>query len=506
MIPKTLHRILLPPQRDEGVIADYWTAFAALHPGWELRTWHSWREITESEFGERYEAIRTPAGIADLMRLEILWRHGGFYVDTDMEPMASFEPLRWRRLVVGTEDGVHVSIGVIGAPQGSALIRRVLDLALEERRELLAVPPNLATGPGLWTVALAGQQVDVLPPECFYPESWSAAQRSERASAEALMRPQRYAVHRWAGTWTSAPEELPDRAGLRWLRNKRAVGRAQLRRLAKASGLPQVVDLASAATAVGDDRVVVKLPSGWPLLAIASDLSLTPSLVTSGVYDRAFWNFLGLYLEPGDHVVDVGANIGLFTVRMAELVGPQGRVDAFEPDPYVHQFLSDNVEMNWISDRVRLHQVALSGATGELGVLSDSRFRGSTQVGSTDSVASRVVSRRLDEVLTSDIPIALVKIDVEGHESQVLDGLAGLLRERSVRALDLEIVRHDPEQWRRLRTSVSQLEQMAVGGLWTLSDDGFADRTSWDVVQAAAGHLPHLLFLFSPPSSAWPTA
>jgi hypothetical protein len=79
-------------------------------------------------------------------------------------------------------------------------------------------------------------------------------------------------------------------------------------------------------TYAGGNRMLVHTTYGAPLRAIADDLSLTPALVTTGTYDQPFLNFLTRHVRAGHRVVDVGANIGLFTVRMGQLVGPTGEL------------------------------------------------------------------------------------------------------------------------------------------------------------------------------------
>ena len=69
------------------------------------------------------------------------------------------------------------------------------------------------------------------------------------------------------------------------------------------------------------------------------------------------------HVRPGDRVADVGANQGVFTLLLADAVGPTGSVDAFEPDPTLFAALSNNVRQNGIAN-VRLHACALSDAPG----------------------------------------------------------------------------------------------------------------------------------------------
>ena len=80
------------------------------------------------------------------------------------------------------------------------------------------------------------------------------------------------------------------------------------------------------------------------------DLATYPDVaMAAGVYELATARALRRLLRPGMHVVDGGANIGFFTCRAAKLVGPLGRVDAFEPDPLNRLRLEDNLLRNLVA-------------------------------------------------------------------------------------------------------------------------------------------------------------
>lgn len=165
----------------------------------------TWPRADRESFPETYDVLpqcASPAQRADLMRLEILWREGGIYVDTDCEPVRSLEPLRAHECFFGSEDGIHYSTGVIGAVAGHPAIRAYLDGVLDGGRVGSGLPPNEATGPVFATEVLAGRpDVTLLPPECFYPEPFADSTRRFRRSRRRLSGPSTYVVHRWAHSW-----------------------------------------------------------------------------------------------------------------------------------------------------------------------------------------------------------------------------------------------------------------------------------------------------------------
>lgn len=143
-------------------------------------------------------------------------------------------------------------------------------------------------------------------------------------------------------------------------------------------------------------------------------------------------------VKPGQTVYDVGANIGFFTILCSRLVGPQGRVYAFEPIPQNLATLRHNVALNGLGN-VTIVEKALSSSTGtaEMFVSPWSAFHSLNVEGATkqedhgpDVGEVTVQTVTLDEFLRGEGVRApdLVKIDVEGAELIVLAGMRETLR------------------------------------------------------------------------------
>jgi len=148
-------------------------------------------------------------------------------------------------------------------------------------------------------------------------------------------------------------------------------------------------------------------------------------------------------VSPGDAVVDIGANWGLYTARMARLVGPSGQVDAFEPHPGHARTLRSLARGR---PHLAVHSMALSDVTGDAHMhVPVVRNRAVTALGTlqplSDGVDHEVVTvsvGRFDDVLAHRRAPSFVKCDVEGLELRVLRGGETLLR-RSKPALAVEI-------------------------------------------------------------------
>jgi FkbM family methyltransferase len=150
-----------------------------------------------------------------------------------------------------------------------------------------------------------------------------------------------------------------------------------------------------------------------------------------GSFEPHFAELFSLLVRPGDRCVDVGANIGLHSVRLAKLAGPDGVVTAIEPDPGLARRIERNLVLNGLAN-VRVVNAAASDKTGPVTLHrpdpdDTNRARASLHGHSYltgDAISVPAVT--VDEVCGGD-RVALIKVDVEGHESAVTRGAAGVI-------------------------------------------------------------------------------
>ena len=147
--------------------------------------------------------------------------------------------------------------------------------------------------------------------------------------------------------------------------------------------------------------------------------------------DEPEFKILHNLIARGDWVIDIGANVGHYTKRFSELVGVHGRVIAFEPVPTTFSLLSANVQL-FAYANVSLINAAASDKSGVVSMSMPKFPTGlinyyEAHISSATDNSVSVLTVSLD-ALCCDQPIALVKIDVEGHESFVLAGMERLIR------------------------------------------------------------------------------
>lgn len=175
---------------------------------------------------------------------------------------------------------------------------------------------------------------------------------------------------------------------------------------------------------------------------IAYDLDLSQGIdfaIYLGIYERQTRAALRRLVKRDALVLDIGANIGAHTLTLAELVGPAGRVLAFEPTDYAFTKLSRNLALNpELARRVTAHHCFLAGTDADpVPSAIYSAWPLARQEGlhakhlGREMKTETAQARSIDSVLaeTADRPVSLVKLDVDGFECDVLKGATKLLAE-----------------------------------------------------------------------------
>jgi FkbM family methyltransferase len=143
-------------------------------------------------------------------------------------------------------------------------------------------------------------------------------------------------------------------------------------------------------------------------------------------------------LKPGDIFVDIGANIGYYTILASKLVGANGRVFAIEPVPQTVKILKINLLLNE-ANNVTLIEKAAWNITGKLRIKISKGWFGLASLFRNEGWEIEVDAITLDEVLPDEqlSEIKLIKIDVEGAGYEVLQGLARILQNTKIVILEL---------------------------------------------------------------------
>jgi FkbM family methyltransferase len=182
----------------------------------------------------------------------------------------------------------------------------------------------------------------------------------------------------------------------------------------------------------GGDNIVATEVEGLILGIPAEEWRLAAYHLFRGAPEVGLARALENVIRPGMVVVDVGANIGLFTLISARCVGYGGRVISFEPSPRIFALLRDNIQVNgWLETGViDVRQTALSDFTGaaNFNVFPATSGHSNLFGGPPDCQRIEVETDTLDHALSAIPKVDVIKIDAEGAEPFILRGMRETLK------------------------------------------------------------------------------
>jgi FkbM family methyltransferase len=212
----------------------------------------------------------------------------------------------------------------------------------------------------------------------------------------------------------------------------------------------------------------------------------------NGTYEQPMQNAVAAHLSEGDVFYDVGANIGFFSLIAARRVGAAGAVYAFEPVPENAKAIAESVKLNNLA-QVLVYPNAVGAFTGQSDLLLADHIGGAAlaSVAPPPDLRGRI---KVDVVTIDELvarrglrPPALMKIDVEGAELDVLRGMAETLKAYHPNIL-YEI--DDPTPQGAERKSQQIVEFLAGAGFDIVELPRWYDCSDWQVNHFLAIHRP----------------
>lgn len=222
--------------------------------------------------------------------------------------------------------------------------------------------------------------------------------------------------------------------------------RTILQRLLFAAGTSRPVALARRCfgylhrpcTYVGEDTILTQTVFGHLIHLDARDTSLLPSLVVRGYWEPGVTRALLRLVRPGQHVVEVGANVGWYSLLFASTVAPGGSVTAFEANPRMVTLLRQTLAANGYAEAVRVVPLAVTDRPGLVTLHRLQRQQGSSSlypftpadlaVWDDETSPVEVEATSLDAFLGPDGPPPdVIKVDAEGAEPAIVAGMKRVL-------------------------------------------------------------------------------
>ncbi|WP_193726583.1 FkbM family methyltransferase [Paenibacillus guangzhouensis] len=232
---------------------------------------------------------------------------------------------------------------------------------------------------------------------------------------------------------------------------------------------------------IGNGKMLVQAAYGGLLTMSSKDLSLMPTLVTTGATELPLTHYMMQTVTAGQTVVDVGANIGYFTVLASLLAGSQGKVIGLEANPEVYTLLRDNLAMNWLTDQATVYPYAAFSKAGTIPFYVSAKFQGDSSIqqrtqneqikGQHTKIEVQAIP--LDTLLADVKTVDFLKIDIEGGEYHALLGMIGSMSAKKIKQMAFE---WNPamlgEDAPRLAALLIGLEEEQRASLHVLDDQG----------------------------------
>lgn len=173
----------------------------------------------------------------------------------------------------------------------------------------------------------------------------------------------------------------------------------------------------------------------YSLVIPAEDIPLISYLLSQFAYygslEMGLTNAFKKFVKPGMTVVDVGSNIGIFTLIAAGIVGKSGKVYSFEPTPRTFDLLKMNIKINGYTEQVSVQKIAIADKQGNMNLsIRDTCGHNTLFPAEEDTQLVEVETFSLDYILADEPHIHVIKIDTEGAEPLVWQGMQKI-RERN---------------------------------------------------------------------------
>ncbi len=193
-------------------------------------------------------------------------------------------------------------------------------------------------------------------------------------------------------------------------------------------------------TYLGDHRILLNTKRNHLLIVDSRDLSLTPQLIHTRTWEESSTRAIETIVQKGMIVVDIGANIGHYSVILGTIVGENGKVHAFEANHEVVKLLRDNCDINGLlHTNTIVNNFAVIDSPQELSLHVLEKHLGSSSIMNFDPAFIErnketfrkvsVLGVSLDSYFKKGSHVDLVRIDAEGSELLILKGMKRVISE-----------------------------------------------------------------------------
>lgn len=182
---------------------------------------------------------------------------------------------------------------------------------------------------------------------------------------------------------------------------------------------------------LGGGKAITYLADMTPFYVNSNDYGPPANYINGGLYEQENLDVLFSFLRDDTVFLDIGANLGFFAILLARRM-PNGAVHAFEPHPQLVELMCASAFLNGLSSmdghgRINVHRIGIGKTDGNARFTYPEGHLGGGGIGSGRASDIDVQLRSIDSFFGDEFRCDLIKIDVEGHELQALEGMSGVL-------------------------------------------------------------------------------
>jgi len=237
-------------------------------------------------------------------------------------------------------------------------------------------------------------------------------------------------------------------------------------------------------TYLGNGVALCRALGRFHMFVHTADVGFATHILQSGLWEMQLTEFMVRTIRPGMRVLDVGANYGYYSLLMADLVQGHGRCEAFEPNPKVAELLRRSLSVNGFEGRSRVWEIALSNRD-DASVnffVPHSEPKNAHLIAQVDESRSaegyftKVGVRSLDGLAKDLGRVDFLKMDAEGAEIHIIEGMHAIVREqRPIMVVEVNCGRYD---------AVPMLQELVdiYGSVNFIDHDGHSRPTSIEEV------------------------
>jgi FkbM family methyltransferase len=179
---------------------------------------------------------------------------------------------------------------------------------------------------------------------------------------------------------------------------------------------------------LGDHQALCRVLGRYKMYVDTRDIGIASHLMLEGYWEMWITQAMMRCVRRGSVVADIGANLGYFTMLLADLTGHEGRVLSFEPNPQLAPLVRKSIAVNGFAGFTDFHEIGLGPERGYAQMDATIDQPGGGRTIPTRFKRGGIRIERLDSIPHAD-RIEFIKMDVEGFEPNVWQGMTGLLEQ-----------------------------------------------------------------------------